>query len=242
MKGEEKIVTRSIKISLCLSLIVHSVIGVTFCFMQTKRASTAPESPPVLTINLIKDFTPEPAPAAASATTPVPPQHVAVEPAPEIVAATEPKIEPAVLPATPEPVATKPVVSTAPPAESLLPPQTSSQIPAVAAKHLSPPTVGGFSTGAKPDILAHPAYRKNPEPVYPLVARRRRQEGMVLLAVTVSAQGKAAMVELKQTSGFPLLDEAALQTIRDWEFEPARRGGLPVDSQIEVPVRYQLSQ
>jgi periplasmic protein TonB len=63
---------------------------------------------------------------------------------------------------------------------------------------------------------------------------------LVLLGVKVSDQGLAARVTLKQTSGFPLLDEAALQTVRDWEFEPARINSIAVESEIEVPVHFQL--
>ena len=37
-----------------------------------------------------------------------------------------------------------------------------------------------------------------------------------------------------------LLDEAAMQAVRDWEFEPARIGPLPVEAEIEVPVRFEF--
>ena len=87
---------------------------------------------------------------------------------------------------------------------------------------------------------AQPDYRRNPKPAYPLAARRRRQEGLVLLSVKVSEEGIAARVTLKQSSGFRLLDEAALETVRDWEFEPARIGEFAVESEIEVPVRFQM--
>jgi periplasmic protein TonB len=83
-------------------------------------------------------------------------------------------------------------------------------------------------------------YRRNPKPPYPPAARRRHQEGLVLLSVNVTTQGRANRVVVKQSSGFTLLDEAALQTVRDWEFEPARIGPLAVESEIQVPIRFQL--
>jgi protein TonB len=83
-------------------------------------------------------------------------------------------------------------------------------------------------------------YRRNPKPPYPPAARRRYQEGLVLLSVNVTTQGRANRVVLIQSSGFTLLDEAALQTVRDWEFEPARIGPLAVESEIQVPIRFQL--
>jgi protein TonB len=82
---------------------------------------------------------------------------------------------------------------------------------------------------------------KAPEPIYPPAARRRRQEGLVLLAVKVNSHGRAARVAVKQSSGFPLLDDAAMHTVGDWDFQPARIGTLAVESEIEVPVRFKLT-
>ena len=95
---------------------------------------------------------------------------------------------------------------------------------------------GGTATTARP------SYRSNPKPVYPPEARRLRQQGQVLLTVEVSAQGRALSVALKQSSGFPLLDQTAIQTVRRWSFEPARIGGVPVASRAEVPVRFRLAE
>jgi protein TonB len=68
------------------------------------------------------------------------------------------------------------------------------------------------------------------------------QQGVVLLTVQVGADGHASDVTLSRSSGFPLLDQAALRTVRQWRFYPARAGGLPVASQVEVPVRFSLAQ
>jgi len=99
------------------------------------------------------------------------------------------------------------------------------------------PATQTASSGAK----AEPNYLVNPEPRYPLAARRRHQEGLVLLTVRVTAQGRAAEVTIKQSSGFPALNDAALQAVREWEFSPARIGALAVKSEIEVPVRFKLT-
>lgn len=90
-------------------------------------------------------------------------------------------------------------------------------------------------------VRAEPNYLKNPEPDYPATARRRHEQGLVLLIVKVSAEGRALRIDLKQTSGHPLLDEAAMKAVRDWEFVPARVGPLAVDSKIEVPVCFKLA-
>ena len=100
----------------------------------------------------------------------------------------------------------------------------------------------GGTAKAPPGIRAAPNYRVNPEPPYPLSARRRRQEGVVLLAVTVSPLGHATDLKLKQSSGFPALDDAALRAVQSWKFEPARLGARAFESEIEVAVRFKLSR
>ena len=102
------------------------------------------------------------------------------------------------------------------------------------------PGLDATTVQAQPDVEAKPNYLKNPEPDYPELARRRHQEGLVLLAVKVTAQGRAGLVEIKKSSGFPLLDDAAVEAVRDWEFDPARLGALTFASEIEVPVHFKL--
>lgn len=98
----------------------------------------------------------------------------------------------------------------------------------------------GDAPKGKPGILAQPLYRKHPEPAYPASARRRRQEGVTLLAVRVTATGRAARVEVQQSSGFKLSDDAAMQAVLGWEFEPARMDAEAMESEIEVPIRFRL--
>ena len=64
----------------------------------------------------------------------------------------------------------------------------------------------------------------------------------MLLAVKVGVEGRATSIALKQSSGYAALDAAAIEAVRDWEFEPARLGATPVVSNIEVPVRFQLTR
>lgn len=80
----------------------------------------------------------------------------------------------------------------------------------------------------------------NPKPPYPLAARRRGIEGRVLLTALVRADGGCAEVQLKQSSGSSLLDNAALGTVRLWRFVPAQRGNTAIDSWVDVPVSFRL--
>jgi protein TonB len=101
---------------------------------------------------------------------------------------------------------------------------------------------GAGNGGGGGGTAALPRYRTNPKPVYPPEARRDRQEGVVLLSVEIGADGEPKSVVLKRTSGFPLLDEAALRAVRRWSFLPATMAGLPVASSADVPIRFNLAQ
>jgi len=101
---------------------------------------------------------------------------------------------------------------------------------------------GGGGSGGGGDGGARAAYDTNPLPPYPLMARRLRKEGLVLLQVLVAADGHAAEVRVLHSSGFTPLDDSALTTVRErWRFIPARRDGVPVESSVTVPIRFRLA-
>ncbi len=83
-------------------------------------------------------------------------------------------------------------------------------------------------------------YLRNPSPEYPYAARRRQQQGTVLLEVRVEATGKASRVDIQTSSGFSSLDESALRAVRQWTFVPAHRGDTPVASTVRVPILFRM--
>ncbi|QXM25468.1 TonB family protein [Elioraea tepida] len=78
------------------------------------------------------------------------------------------------------------------------------------------------------------------DPVVPLEARQRRIEGTVVLAVTVSAAGTPSAVDVLRSSGHLLLDRAAQEALWQWRFDPARRGGVPVEEQVAIPITFRI--
>lgn len=104
-------------------------------------------------------------------------------------------------------------------------------------------SIGSASdTEADGESLASPAdYLSNPKPNYPHQARLRRQEGLVVLSVRVTADGVPVEVRVKRSSNFELLDESALRAVRHWRFTPARKGNRATASQIEVPIRFAMT-
>ena len=80
----------------------------------------------------------------------------------------------------------------------------------------------------------------NPSPVYPELARRRGQEGTVRLLVQVGTDGVVHNLGILHSSGYTLLDEAAVRAVRRWRFKPAfGRGGI-VAGEVIVPVEFRL--
>jgi periplasmic protein TonB len=80
----------------------------------------------------------------------------------------------------------------------------------------------------------------NRAPNYPPSALQRGEQGNVTLRVSVSPDGRPIAVDLAQTSGYPILDTAALAAVRQWRFNPAIQAGRPVAAIAEVPVRFRL--
>ncbi|MEJ2328111.1 MAG: energy transducer TonB, partial [Chromatiaceae bacterium] len=77
---------------------------------------------------------------------------------------------------------------------------------------------------------------------YPLIARRRGQEGLVVVLVTLSPAGLPEQIALAEASGVASLDAAALEAVRGWRFTPATENGRAVASELRVPIRFRLEQ
>ena len=83
----------------------------------------------------------------------------------------------------------------------------------------------------------------SPPPRYPRLARRRGWEGVVLLEATVGPDGRLLALVVVRSSGYELLDEAALETVRDWKlgaFRPAHEGDRPVEGVVPIQFRFQI--
>lgn len=77
-------------------------------------------------------------------------------------------------------------------------------------------------------------------PVYPPRCLRMGIEGLVKVRVLVGENGRAQEVTIGKSSGETALDNAAMDAVRDWRFEPARRDGVPVRAWAIVPVEFKL--
>ena len=101
----------------------------------------------------------------------------------------------------------------------------------------APPPEG---TAAEVVTDAEPLYRMNPEPRYPRMAKKRGYQGTVLVDVLVSENGRVKNLILSESCGYKILDNAALEAVKDWLFEPGKEGDKPVEMWVQVPVRFEL--
>ena len=61
-----------------------------------------------------------------------------------------------------------------------------------------------------------------------------------MLDVLVSAEGRAQTVKLHTSCGYPRLDMAAIEAVRNWRFEPAREGERAIASPVLIPIEFTL--
>ena len=77
---------------------------------------------------------------------------------------------------------------------------------------------------------------------YPAAARRLGQQGLVKIQAEIDSRGQVVDCKVIATSGFPSLDNAALQAVKAMRFLPARRNGKTISSGIIIPVRFKLTE
>lgn len=192
------------------------------------------------------------APREPEAAPPVRMEMRTIEESRQEAAPPPPQAQPRPLPATSRPRATPaappvPVLTAAASAPDQAP---AFAVPSQTAPALTEPVT--TTVAATAPAALHPAplpvtaarfdadYLQNPAPAYPPTSRRMREEGRVLLLVRVSASGQADAVQVRQSSGFERLDEAALTAVRQWRFVPARRGDETVAAAVLVPLVFRL--
>ena len=83
-------------------------------------------------------------------------------------------------------------------------------------------------------------YLNNPAPLYPTNARDRGIEGKILLEVVVKEDGSALNVKLITSSGSSLLDESAIESVKNWQFIPAKKFGKFVQAKVIVPIEFKI--
>jgi len=83
-------------------------------------------------------------------------------------------------------------------------------------------------------------YLHNPPPAYPRMSRRMGEQGTAVVRVFINAEGRAESAELRTSSGFRRLDDAALETVKRWRYVPGKRAGIAESMWFNIPIRFVL--
>jgi protein TonB len=86
--------------------------------------------------------------------------------------------------------------------------------------------------------ITAPRKIRHENPVYPPIALAARIQGTVILEATIDEAG--TVVNVRVLRSVPLLDEAAIESVLKWEYEPTRLNGSPVPILMSVSVRFEL--
>ncbi len=88
--------------------------------------------------------------------------------------------------------------------------------------------------------MSEVAYLRQPVPHYPPQSRRAREEGLVVLRVTIDSAGRVVNVDIQRSSGHPRLDEAARDAVSQALFKPYMDGGVPRSAAAIIPIEFSL--
>jgi protein TonB len=213
-----------------LGLFALAVVGLHLVALWLALTALMPprvaELVPVLSVRVL-DPLPVVPPSEAAGKVPAPPKAVAT-------ARSSPPALPRKAPSPPlsTPIATPPVAPAVPALAAVGSAGAPPAAPAVAAAAPAPAALVAARFDAD--------YLDNPGPVYPAASRRLGEAGRVILRVRVSTQGLPLAVDIRQSSGFSRLDEAARAAVEHWRFVPARQAGEAVDSSVLVPLQFVL--
>ena len=86
--------------------------------------------------------------------------------------------------------------------------------------------------------ISPPTKTKDVPPVYPPVAQSARVQGIVILEAVIGPSG--TVTDVKVLRSVPLLDEAAITAVKQWEYTPTLLNGVPVPVIMTVTVNFTL--
>ena len=212
---------KTLSLSVGLSAVAHVIVFGVLATLPTSEARVHAPPKPSVPLNLV---------------------IVPIQPKPELpriaAAKPEPKHQPAPQPVTRPPVPA--LAATPKPAPIISAPSAPAATTAFATTAARPP-ISQPTTGVEVNLSpAQPDYYSNPAPAYPRAAKLKGWQGTAILRVEVKPDGKPGRIEIAQSSGYPVLDEASMEAIRSWKFVPAKIGDQAVAGTVEVPITFKL--
>ncbi|WP_291711334.1 energy transducer TonB [Limnobacter sp. CACIAM 66H1] len=205
-------------------VVLLHVLGLVWAAQQLSVSEPVVTPPSVVGVLVAPE--PEPAPPPPK---PVPPPKPEPKPVPTPKPVAKPTPKPTPKPEPVREVAQEPVQQAAPtpPAPPSAPVQQATPAPEAPAP-VTPPRTDA-------------AHLNNPAPQYPALSRRLGEQGRVMLDVYILPDGSVGEIKLNRSSGFPRLDNAALQAVKTWKYVPAKRGDKPIPFWYVQPVSFVLN-
>jgi protein TonB len=179
-------------------------------------------------------------PALREAAEQAAPLMVSVVSAERPLPAAEPLPQPRALHAPLPPVLAVPTVEWTPAAPVAAPVGPVTPIAEALAPAPQPTPRAPPPAAEKQIAITEVAYLSPPVLLYPLAARRSREEGLVQVQVRVDEQGRPERFVIVRSSGHARLDEAALQTVRATRFKPYTENGSPLPFWVVMPLLFDL--
>lgn len=230
------------------SLVIHAAL---LFVAQESKVFAMPAGSQSNTVSI--NFTPKSTPSQAQQKTVTEP--VEPEPIKEPVAKAEPKpVEPkAVEPKQAKPTPKKKAITNKPQpkkVEKKIVEKKPVQKKPVAEKKVDknmdesanqPQEVNQGLSNKEPVLITKPSFSSRPTPPnYPRQARRRGIEGVATYEIWLDAEGKQVKQALVNSSGALMLDNAALEAIKQWKFSPHTVNGRAIAHRVQIPVRFRL--
>ena len=113
-------------------------------------------------------------------------------------------------------------------------PDPAPALPRVAAVPPSTPRLGDAIGSGRIGLLDAPL------PRYPEQARRTRAQGTTVLKVRVLETGRPGEIQVEESAGYQVLDDAARDAVRRWRFAPGREDGKLAALWVLIPIVFQM--
>lgn len=215
--------------SITATVLLHVILAFLFMLGLMEHSITPPEAPPVLVEFMQTQPTPKTNEQPVAKPIPVPPR-------PQPVAAPTPSPQPQ---PSPSKVSAPTEVAQAAPVAPVSAPTTPTPPAPPAPPAPAPAPV--VTAPSKTEVSIPASYSaSNQKPIYPNMSKRLGEQGTVVLRVLVKADGSAGEVEVKSSSSYPRLDQAAVEAVKTWRFNSAKIDGKAIDEWYQVPIPFKL--
>jgi TonB family protein len=117
------------------------------------------------------------------------------------------------------------------------PPTIATKFFTAQASPVEPDTSRAYRVG---NGMRPPKKIKDTPPEYPAIARESRVQGVVILEARIDERGMVS--DVRPLRSIPLLDQAAIESVRQWQYEPTLLNGVPVPVIMTVTVNFSLRE